>query len=102
MVIPGENLPPSPARFSSPPVDDRPLNCQRRRGGMTFVIVALALMLAIGFFFMVDQRNDEGQGQAITDAAETVDNAARTIGDAGQRAMDRLRDRDPASNQDGK
>lgn len=102
MAILGEKLPPSPASFSSPPVDDRPLNCQRRRGGMTFVIVALALVLAIGFFFMVDQRNDDVRGRAITDAAETVDNAARTIGDAGQRAMNKLRDRDSTDNQDVK
>lgn len=102
MAIMGEKIPPLPTKFSSPPVDDRPLNCQRRRGGMTFVIVALALVLAIGFFFMVDQRNDDARGRAITDAAETVDNAARTIGDAGQRAMDKLRDRDPTNNRDVK
>lgn len=96
MSTSGNSLPPlPPSRHSSPPVDDRPLNCQRRRIGMVFVIVVLALLLAIGFFFLTNQRREDAQSRAITDAAETVDNAARSVGDAAQRAMDRLRDRKP-------
>ncbi|WP_336970309.1 hypothetical protein [Sphingobium aromaticiconvertens] len=96
MPTSGNSLPPlPPSRHSSPPVDDRPLNCQRRRGGMVFVIIALALLLAIGFFFLTNQRREDAQSRAITDAAETVDNAARSVGDAAQRAMDKLRDREP-------
>lgn len=96
MPILGENLPPSaPARFSSPMVDDRPLNCQRRRFGVVFVIVALALSLAVGFFFVTHQNGQDTQARAITDAATTVDNAAISVGDAAQNAMDKLSDRKP-------
>lgn len=96
MPTPGKSLPPlPPSRHSSPSMDDRPLNCQRRRGGMVFVIIALALLLAIGFFFLTNQRREDAQSRAITNAAETVDDAARSVGDAAQRAMDKLRDRDP-------
>lgn len=96
MSTTGDNLPPLlSSRDSSPPVDDRPLNCQRRRSGMVFVIVALALLLAIGFFFLTNQHREDAQSRAITDAAESVDNAARSVGDAAQRAIDKLRDREP-------
>ena len=96
MSTSGNSLPPlPPSRHSSTPVDDRPLNCHRRRGGMVFVIVAMALLLAIGFFFLTNQRREDAQSRAITDAAETVDNGIRSIGDAAQSAMEKLRDREP-------
>jgi type II secretory pathway pseudopilin PulG len=63
--------------------------------GMVLVIVVLALLLAVGFFFLTHQRRDDAGGRALTDAADTVDNATRSIGDAAQRTVDRLRDRDP-------
>lgn len=75
-----------------PPVyDDRPLCRQRSRSGIIFVIIALALLLAIGFFFLVERHRDDARGAAATQAAEAIDNAARSVGDAASRTFDRLR-----------
>jgi len=65
---------------------DRP-----RRGGMVFALVALALVLAIGFFYMTTERRADRAADKVTRAAGTVDDAARVVSEAAKNAADRLR-----------
>lgn len=74
--------------------DEEPLDemneVERSRGtGLIFVLVALALILAIGFFYMTKDREPD-QGRALTEAVESADSAARVVGDAAQNAADRF------------
>ena len=66
---------------------DRP-----RSGGMVFALVALALILAIGFFYMTSERRADRAADKVTKAAGTVDDAARVVSEAAKNAADRLRD----------
>jgi len=66
----------------------------RSRGsGIIFALIALALVLAIGFFYMTKERQRE-PADAVTDAAASVDSAANVIGSAARNAADTLRNRD--------
>lgn len=63
---------------------------ERARGtGLIFVLVALALILAIGFFYMTKDREPD-QARVLTQAAESTDSAARVVGDAAQNAADQF------------
>ncbi|MDO7834902.1 hypothetical protein Q4610_07560 [Sphingobium sp. HBC34] len=73
----------------SAPIDER-----SRGSGVVFALVALALVLAIGFFYLTnDQRNDR-PADAVTRAAGSIDDAAKVVGDAAHNAADRLRNTD--------
>ncbi|RJG55477.1 hypothetical protein D0Z70_08720 [Sphingobium terrigena] len=76
--------------------DDPPVHVtivERSRGsGVVFALVALALILAIGFFYLTNDRRDDRQAEAITGAAQSVDDAAKMVGDAAKDAADKLRD----------
>ncbi len=74
--------------------DDRPLCRQRRSSGVVLAIVAIALLLAIGFFFFAERRSDSREDTALTNAAQTVDDGARSIGDAASHTLERLRNND--------
>ena len=79
-------------------VDDEPpedMNrIERSRGsGVIFALVAIALILAIGFFYLTKER-ESGPDTVVTDAAESVDSAATVVGDAAQKAADQLRNQD--------
>jgi len=67
-------------------VVDRSLN-----SGVVFALVALALILAIGFFYMTNERRGDRQADKVTEAAGSVDDAARVVGDAAKNAADTLR-----------
>ena len=60
--------------------------------GLIFALVAIALILAISFFYLTKDR-EANQGNVITQAEDSSDSAARIVGDAAQNAADTLRDR---------
>ena len=75
-----------------PPGDDgRPGAFEPGRSAMTFLIVALALVLAIGYFFLTSERRADRGSDAVTQMADDVDNGARAVGDAAAGSLDRLR-----------
>lgn len=66
----------------------------RSRGSLIiFALVALALILAIGFFYMTKDRNDR-PADVLTTTAESADSAAHVVGDAAKDAADVLRNHD--------
>ena len=84
-------------RNGGPPQDqDRPHSMRqagRLRGtGVIFALVAIALILAITFFYLTKER-EEKESRVITEAAESADSAARVVGNAAQDAANRLRQR---------
>lgn len=79
-----------PGRRDDPPVQVNIV--ERSRGsGVVFALVALALILAIGFFYLTNDRRDDRQAEAVTGAAQSVDDAAKMVGDAAKDAADKLR-----------
>ncbi|WP_313805709.1 hypothetical protein [Sphingobium sp.] len=67
---------------------------RRSRGSLIiFVLVAIALILAIGFFYITKDRNDR-RADAPTQAGESADSAAYVVGDAAKNAADALRNHD--------
>jgi uncharacterized protein HemX len=69
----------------------RPSDTGRPHGsGLVFLLVALALILAIGFFYLSKAREDR-QADRMTQAANSVDDAARVVGDAARNAADSFR-----------
>jgi uncharacterized protein HemX len=82
-------------RSDGPPQDqERPkemIQAERLRGsGVIFALVSIALILAIGFFYLTKEREDK-QSRVVTEAVESADSAARVIENAAQDAADRLR-----------
>lgn len=68
---------------------DEMISTERSRGsGIIFVLVAIALILAISFFYLTKER-DEGPVGQITES----DSAAYVIGDSARDAADTLRNR---------
>ncbi|KKW92187.1 hypothetical protein [Sphingobium chungbukense] len=62
----------------------------RSRGSLViFILVALALILAVGFFYATKGNHDRG-ADALIDAADAPDSAARVVGNAAKNAADRL------------
>ncbi|MBY2927352.1 hypothetical protein FIM10_01475 [Sphingomonadales bacterium 56] len=67
------------------------IQAEKSRGsGVIFALVAIALILAIGFFYLTKEREDR-ESRVITDAAESADSAARVIENAAQDAASSLR-----------
>ncbi|WP_340265107.1 hypothetical protein [Sphingobium mellinum] len=82
----GEDLPDGEPPDSLDDLND----IEAARGtGLIFLLVALALILAIGFFYMTKDREPD-QGRVLTEAAESADSAARVVGDAAQKAADKF------------
>lgn len=68
---------------------------RRSKGsGVVFALVALALILAIAFFYMTNERRQERQADKVTKAAGAVDDAAQIVSEAARNAADSLRNRD--------
>ena len=81
-----------------PPLDreqrDPMIETQRSRGStVIFAIVAIALILAIGFFYLTKERENR-VGDTLIEAADSPDSAAHVIGDAAQNEAARLNNRD--------
>ena len=86
-----ENGRSEPPRGQGPP--DEMMQVERSRSsGVIFALVAIALILAIAFFYLTKER-ESGQEKVITEAAESADSAARVVGNAAQDAADRFRNR---------
>lgn len=82
-------------REGDPPQDrERPpdmMQAERSRGSsVIFALVAIALILAIGFFYLTKEREDK-HGAVITEAADSADSAVRVIENAAQDAANSLR-----------
>ncbi len=61
-----------------------------RGSGVVFVLVALALVLAIGFFYLTGERREDRRADALTRAAGSADSAAQVVGDAARNAAEAL------------
>ena len=74
---------------AEPPDSEDDLNdMEASRGtGLIFVLVALALILAIAFFYITKDRQSD-QGRVLTEAAESADSAARVVSNAAHNAAD--------------
>lgn len=80
-----------------PPLDreqrDQMIETQRSRGStVIFAIVAIALILAIGFFYLTKERENR-VGDTLIEAADSPDSAAHVVGDAAQNEAARLNNR---------
>lgn len=65
--------------------DDMTQAGQSRGTGVIFALVAIALILAIAFFYLT-RESEVKESQAITEAAESDDSAARVVQDAAHEA----------------
>lgn len=74
-----------PIRQDDPPVE------RSQGSGVVFALVALALVLAIGFFYLTNDGRDDRRADAVTEAADSVDRAASRAGEAAKNAADSLR-----------
>ena len=79
-----------PFRQDDPPVH-APMAERSHGSGLVFTLVALALVLAIGFFYVTNESRDDRRADAVTQAADSVDRAASRAGDAARNAADSLR-----------
>lgn len=60
-------------------------------GGVIFALLALALLLAIAFLFLTDERRADHMSEKAVDAAIVVGNGAQAVGDAARNASEELR-----------
>jgi len=61
-------------------------------GRMVIVgIVVIAFILAIAFFYVAGARDRHDQSETVMRAAESVEVAARNVGDAARSAAERMR-----------
>ncbi|APL93696.1 hypothetical protein EWH08_02915 [Sphingobium indicum] len=75
------------------PFEPAPLPGRSRGSLIIFLLVAMALLLAIGFFYMTKDRDDR-RADALTQAAGSLDSAAHVVGNAARSAADTLRNHD--------
>lgn len=79
------------APLEPPRGDEEPM--RSRGSSVVFALVALALILAIAFFYLTNERRQDRQADKLTEAAGAVDDAAGVVGDAAKNAADALRNR---------
>lgn len=83
---------PSDRDGERPPVSPHVSVVQRSHGsGVVFALIAIALILAIGFFYLTNERRGDAQADKVTQAAGAVDDAAKVVGEAARNAADTLR-----------
>jgi hypothetical protein len=58
---------------------------------VTFGLIAIALVLAIAFFYITKIHDADKRADIIAGAAGSADNAATTVGEAAKNAVDALR-----------
>ncbi|NWK98859.1 hypothetical protein DM806_24980 [Sphingobium lactosutens] len=80
------------APHEPPEGDDQPM--RSRGSSVVFALVALALILAIAFFYLTNERREDRRADKLTEAAGAVDDAAAVVGDAAKNAADALRNHD--------
>lgn len=61
------------------------------KSAVIFLIVALALILAIGFFYMTRDSVDRDRADAVLESIESADNMAINVGDAARNTIDNFR-----------
>lgn len=76
-------------RERQPP--DIPVVNRQAGSAIIFAIIALALLLAVGFFYLTGDRDDDRPADTVTQAAGSLDDAARSVGDAAKNAAHSLR-----------
>ncbi len=59
--------------------------------GLTVALIIMALILAISFFYMTKGSVQDDQADKITHAADSVDRAAKAVGDAAVNSADNLK-----------
>lgn len=68
-------------------------NIERRSGGSAVIIgiIGLALLLAVGYFLLVNDSREDAKSDAAIGASQSIDRAASSVGDAAQDAGDKLK-----------
>ena len=61
------------------------------KSAVIFLIVALALLLAIGFFYLTKDSADRNGADTVLDSIESADNVAISVGDAARDTIDNFR-----------
>lgn len=70
--------------------EDDMIAAERSRGsGLIFVLIAIALVLAISFFYLTK----EDSGGPVDSAIEESNSAAHVVGESARQAADTLRNR---------
>jgi hypothetical protein len=67
-----------------------PLCEQSRRGAIIPGLIALALVLAIGFFYINSHRHEDAPADAAIGAAVSADHGIQKVGDAARTAAEQL------------
>lgn len=67
--------------------------CRSHGRRISFALVAIALILAVGFYYLTSEKRRDRPAESVTKAAASVDNAARVVGDAARDAADDMRSR---------
>jgi uncharacterized protein HemX len=78
----------APPDHEEPP-EEPPWPGRSGGSGLIFVLVALALILAIGFFYITKQR-EKNQDRTAIEGVESVDSAARVVGNAAGNMANQL------------
>tara|TARA_B100000378_G_scaffold98833_1_gene78528 strand:- start:1024 stop:1263 length:240 start_codon:yes stop_codon:yes gene_type:complete len=72
------------------PPSPSPPEPPQSNSGVILALVTIALILAISFFYLTNERRQDRQADAVTDAAASADNAVQAMGDAARNAADDL------------
>lgn len=66
---------------------------EKRSGSGTVIlsIIGLALLLAIGYFLLVNDSREDAKSEAVIGAAQSIDDAATSIGDTAKTAGEKLK-----------
>ena len=67
-----------------------PVPARSRGGGVVVALVLIALVLAIGFFYLTNDRREDRRADALTKGAAKIDETTRVVGDAARNAVDTL------------
>ncbi|WP_370309582.1 hypothetical protein [Sphingobium abikonense] len=62
----------------------------RSNSGVVLGVVALALVLAVGFFYLTNDDRRDRRADAVTQAAASADEAVQAMGDATRNAANDL------------
>ena len=72
------------------PEPPKPPRQPHPNSGVVLGLVALALVLAVGFFYLTNDDRRDRRADAVTQAAASADEAGQAMGDAAQNAADDL------------
>lgn len=67
--------------------------CRSHGRRISFALIAIALILAVSFYYFTSGKRRDRSAESVTKAAASVDNAARVVGDAARDAADDMRSR---------